>query len=365
MLKKAAALLLVFVSVSPWVGCGKLASAYVYASVPTSSQIAVYREDPNSGVLTALSGSPFPAGPGVYTLVISPSKQYMYGANSQQGNISTFTIASNGLLTESGSRTTVIGTPLYLLMDPSGNYLYVGCDGPSSISVFSIGSGGALTQVGSPLEIGIPPLSMALTPSGSFLYVTGTTSASAPGVVQAFSVTAGVLTPILGSPFSTGKSPQGIAITPNGHFLYIANTVDNTISEFSIDATAGTLTELVGSPIEQSSTYSGPLALLVENSGNYLYVANKASGNLAAYSISNGSNGASGGGLQILPNSPFGAGGNPVILGIDPSGGFLFSGTQGGQVQSFLLNSSSGELVSVQNYTVGSGNPPGSIVVLH
>jgi 6-phosphogluconolactonase len=355
MLKKAAALLLVYASVGTWAGCGKIASGYVYAALPTPSQIAIYREDPNSGVLTALVGSPFPAGPGVQSLLIHPSGQFMYGANSGQSNVSLFTIASNGLLSEQG-RTTVIGTPLYLAMDTAGAYLYVGCVGPNSISVFSINSsGGTLTQVGT-YQIGLPPLNMALTPSAGFLYVTGSTASDLPGVVQAFSVSSGVLTPIQGSPFETGKTPQGLAITPNGNFLYTANFGDGTLSEFSIGSD-GTLTPLEGSPVGE--TYLGPIALLVDNSGQYLYVANKTSGNVAAYSIS------SSGTLLLLSNSPFGAGGNPGVIASDPSGQYLFVGTQASapQVQSFYLYTNSGTLTSVANYN--TGNAPTSIAVLH
>ena len=356
MLKKAAALLLVYACVGTWAGCGNIASDYVYAALPTPSQIAIYREDPNSGVLTPLVGSPFPAGPGVQSLVIHPSGQFMYGANSGQSNVSLFTIASNGLLTEQG-RTSVIGTPLYLAMDTAGAYLYVGCVGPNSnISVFSIGSGGVLSPVGNPTQIGPSPLNMALTPSASFLYVTGSTASDLPGIIQAFSVSSGVLTPLQGSPFETGKTPQGLAITPNGNFLYTANFGDGTISEFSIGSN-GTLTPLEGSPVGE--TYLGPVALLVDNSGQYLYVANKTSGNIAAYSIT------SSGTLALLTNSPFGAGGNPGIIASDPSGQYLFVGTQaaGPQVQSFYLYTSSGTLTSVNNYNVG--NAPTSIVVLH
>lgn len=354
MLKKAAALLLVYAGIGTWAGCGKVANGYVFAALPTPSQIAVYREDPNSGVLTPVSGSPFPAGPGIQSLAIHPSHQYMYAANSGQSNISLFTIASNGILTES-SRTTVTGTPLFVVLDLKGTYLYVGCVGPNSISVFSVGSGGVLTAVGGPAEIGLPPLNMAVAPNGNFLYVTGSTSSNLPGVVQVFSVNAGVLTPILGSPFQTGRTPQGLAITPNGSYLYTANFGDNTISEFSI-GTGGSLTAVEGSPLGE--TYNGPIGLQVDNSGKFLYVANKTSGNIAAYSIGTG------GALLLLPNSPFGAGGNPGLFAVDPSGHYLFVATvvSGPQVQSFFLNASNGTLISVQNYN--TGNAASSIAVL-
>lgn len=368
MLKKAAAMLLVCAGMATWLSCGKTSNGYVYATIPEPSQIVIYREDPASGVLTALPGSPFAGGPGVTWIAVHPSKQFLYTANSGQSDLSLYDIASDGTLNEVTPRTQVVGIPVFLAIDPAGSYLYVACDGPSSVTAFSIapsGTGqGTLTQVGEPYQIGTAPLSMAITPDGNVLYITGTSSSVQPGIVQAFSLNAGVLTPIPGSPFTTGRTPQGMAISPDGSFLYVANFSDNTISEFAIEPSdkslpAGSLTQLEGSPVGE--TYQGPLALLVDNSGKYLYVANKTSGNVAGYSIS------SGGTILVLANSPFGAGGNPSFLAADPSGNFLFVGTQGGnpQVQSFSLSTSTGTLVSVANYGVGSNSSPTSIAVVH
>jgi len=357
MLKKATAMLLVCAGVGAWVSCGSTSNGYVYATIPEPSQIAIYREDPASGVLTALPGSPFAGGPGVISIAVHPSKQFLYTANSGQSNLSLYDIASDGTLNEVTPRTSVTGTPEFLVMDPAGAYLYVGCYGPNSVQTFSIASSGTLSAVGT-YQIGTAPLGVAVTPGGGFLYITGTSSSLQPGIVQAFSLSAGTLAPVQGSPFTTGRTPEGIAISPNGSFLYIANYSDNTISEFSI-GTTGALTGLPESPVGE--TYQGPTSLLVDNTGSYLYVANKGSGNVAAYSIS------SGGTLLVLSNSPFGAGGNPGFLAIDPSGDFLFVGTQGGnpQVQSFTLSTSTGTLVSVANYGVGGSSAPTSIAIIH
>src|SRR5208337_5678967 len=107
MLKKLAALLLVCASAATWTSCGKTSSNYVYAAIPAASEIVVFREDPNSGVLIALSTSPISAGPGVQALAIHPSKKYVYAVNSGENDISQFTVSS-GTLVETGSRTSVL-----------------------------------------------------------------------------------------------------------------------------------------------------------------------------------------------------------------------------------------------------------------
>jgi 6-phosphogluconolactonase len=355
MLKKAAALFLVCVSIATWVGCGSTSSHYLYAAIPGSNEIVVYREDPNSGVLTQLTGSPVTAGQAVQALAIHPSGKYLYTANSGEGDVSLYTISSAGALTEVTPRTVVGVGPTLLALDSAGKFLYVGNSGSFNISVFSIDAGtGALAPVvGTPFPVGVSPINMALSPSGSVLYVTGGGSLGTSGVIQAFTVTQGVPTLVAGSPFATGNSPYGLAIAPSGNVLYTGNNTDNSISEFTINAD-GSLTQLAGSPL--GTQYAGPVALQIDKSGAYMYVANQASSNVTGYSI--GSDGA----LTGLTTSPFGTAANPWSLGTDPGGKYLFVGNQKSPViQSFSLDTSSGTLSSVTSYSVPG--PPTSIVV--
>src|SRR6266568_2121150 len=81
MLKRAAAGLLVCVSMAMWVGCGTTSSHYLYAAIPGSNEIVIYREDPNSGVLTQLAGSPVAAGSAVRSIAMHPSGKFLYAAN--------------------------------------------------------------------------------------------------------------------------------------------------------------------------------------------------------------------------------------------------------------------------------------------
>jgi 6-phosphogluconolactonase len=347
MLKKAAALIVLGVSLVFCLSCGKTANDYVYAAIPASSQIAIYREDPNSGILTQLDDTPIAAGPAVQALALHPSKKFLYAANSAENDISLFTIATDGMLTEVTPRTSIsngtdASTPTMLAMDPGGAYLYVGnAGGTTSISVFSINStSGQLTPIsGSPFAIGISPLNMVLAPGGNILYVTG---GGAPGWIEAWNLSSGVLLspPQLVQP---GTNPYGLAISPNGSYLYTANTGDNSISEFSIGSSG--LTEISGSPIGES--YTAPLALLVDNTSSYLFVANEGSTNLAGYSIG------SGGGITLLASSPFATNAGPDTIASDTAGKYLFVGNQSSPVvQSFGLNTSNGTLEIIQKYAV-------------
>jgi 6-phosphogluconolactonase (cycloisomerase 2 family) len=348
MLKKLAALSLVCAGLATWISCGKTSSHYLYGAIPGSNEILVYREDPNSGVLTQLSFSPVAAGQSVQSLALHPSNSFLYAANAGENDISLFAIASDGSLTEQGQRTPAGTAPTVLAMDASGSYLYVANSGSQNISVFSIASsGGTLTEVsGSPFQVGFVPTNIKLAPSGGVLYVA---VAGSPGYVLAYGINAGVLSPP--AVFVTGTNPYGLAIASSGSYLYTANTGDNSISEFAL--AGGTLTPLAGSPIGQVNL--SPVSLLIDKSGNFLYVANEGSGNVSAYSI--GSDGS----LTLLTNSPFATGSEPSLIASDPSGQYLFVGNQSGAaIQSFSV--ASGTLTSVASYPV-AGTPTSIAIV--
>lgn len=357
MLKKAAALLLIGVSLVSWVSCGKTSNYYLFAAIPTSSQIVVFREDPNSGVLTQLPDSPFSAGADVHSIVIHPSKKFLYAANTFSNDISLFLIEASGAITEHTPRTATGTAPRFLAIDQTGSFLYCGNLGSTDVWVFSIDSStGVLTQIKTATtQLGTSPLNMKLSPKGNALYVTGAGSPGIPGFIEVLGIGSGGIPNSFTLVSNLGANPNGLAINPSGTFLYVANSApDNSISEFAIGSN-GSLTELAGSPIGE--TFTSPVALLVDNSGKYLFVANEGSNNVAGYSIDTD------GGLTILSTSPYGTNSQPSFIASDPSGNYLFVGNQisSAMIQSFYLATSSGDLTNVQSY--GVGNAPTSIAV--
>lgn len=357
MLKKAAALFAICAGLCLFLSCGQTINNYLYAALPAVSEIVAYREDPNSGFLTVLSISPITAGPSVQSLAIHPSRKFLYAANSGENDVSLFDTSLDGVLAEVTPRTLVGTVPTLLVMDPGGKYLYVANSASNNISILSIDAKtGKLAQVkGSPFQVGVSPLNMTLAPSGKFLYITGS---AVPGALLAFSINQPSstctdflcliqLTPV-------GTNPYGLAIaTPGGKgqsYLYAANSSpDNSISEFSIDSKTGKLTPLPGSPIGEA--FSSPTSLLVTSSNNYLYVANEASGNLAAYAID-----AKAGGITLLQNSPFATNPQPIAIASDILGKYLFVGNQGSSasIESFLFEGNSGTLTEVHSNTVAA-----------
>jgi 6-phosphogluconolactonase len=375
MLQKALILVLAVAGIAGCVGC-TTTSHYVYATLPAANELAVYREDPYSGTLTELAGTPYTVGDGAHSVVIHPSGKFLYVANPGQNenDISLFDILSNGYLNEIPPRTNVAingnGTPgggaqpALLVMDPAGNYLYVMNTASDNISVFSIDSStGALTQVPtSPFSLsGLTPLNMVLTPSGDFLYigVAGGQIGTAYGSILGFSVSSGALQ-LLNPPLTSadGVNPNGLVIDPSGTYLYVANTQSTAISIFGIQST-GALKEVQGSPLS-TEPYSDPFALLLDPKGQYLYLANQGSSNVAVYSIDSTT------GLPTALTTStsafaFTTEGSPSFLVEDPNGNYLFVGNEGSSagIQAFGVNS--GNLNPLLTYNVG--NTPSSIAV--
>lgn len=363
MLQKALVLLFVVASIAGGVGCGSTSSHYLYTAVPVENQIIAYREDPNSGVITEIAGSPYSVGEGVNSLVAHPSGKYLYASNPGQGgtvedDISLILVNSDGTITESGrtSLAPYASAPQLLVMDPAGAYLYVMNTGSNNVSVFAISStNGGLTQVpNSPFNVGAQVLTMQLAPSGNFLYVSVAEQSS--GWVAAYSVTAGQLALVDFEP-TNGVNPYSMVINSAGTYLYAANYASNSLSVFAISS-SGTLTLQAGTPLADG--YDGPLSMIFDPSGNYLYVANQTSNNVSVYTINSD-------GLPAALNSStttnaYGTENTPSFLAIDPGGKYLFVANEGGGagIQGFEI--SNGTLTAVTINAIG--NTPKSIAIV-
>jgi 6-phosphogluconolactonase len=198
--------------------------------------------------------------------------------------------------------------------------LFFTTQGDSSIWSYQIVlANGSLNQIIQPLSTGSFPSGIALAPSFTALFVANRAS----DTVTSYSVTnTGVLT--AGSTAKTGTRPTALALDPAGQFLYVANQGSNDVSAFSVSGT--TLTPVKGSPFTTipigTTAATGPSAIVVSLTGNFVYVADNFTQTLSAFSASSGV-------LTPLGTSPYTVGVSPAGLGIVPSGGFLYVANQG------------------------------------
>ena len=265
---------------------------------PTSAtdvcpSISVFAMTPGSTTLTLASGSPF----------------YLSKIPSALSTI-TFTPAS-GTATE------------FLFVTNKEDICSQNCIAPSphndnTVSVYSVSSSGTLTeQPNSPYTVAaVNPLSVLAVntnPAGQnsgglFVYVGNEDSSG--GHINPFQVCTVVgnngctaqdvqnnlMTPLETCtqqcspvpPSSAGKSPVAMVVDPTNNFLYVASEGSSQVFGFKINTTAGTLTAL--SPNPNLPTGSQPVSMAlhptVNNTGQFLYTSNSGSNNISGFTLS-------------------------------------------------------------------------------
>jgi 6-phosphogluconolactonase (cycloisomerase 2 family) len=254
---------------------------YIYTSVAENFTV-----DPKNGALTQIANS----GYGVVAsyIAIDTRGKFLYAADaSNPGNVAGLSIDSS-----TGALTAVPGSPFpignsgnaSLAIDPGAKFLFAGNAG-GGISVFSIDStSGALSPVpGSPFQTIFPgsPDKIIVHPNGKFLYAT----LNGPGetIEASFAVASdGSLSPTPNSWGPDGTLAESAVIDPGGKFLYTALTNDFAIAGYAVDQTSGSLTVL--------GFYSGvdPWDLVVDPSGQFLYVSDLASPGIVTLRIAPG-----------------------------------------------------------------------------
>jgi uncharacterized repeat protein (TIGR01451 family) len=326
--------------------------SFAYVANYNSNDVSAYAINAGSGVLTAVSGSPFAAGTQPTFVTVTPAGKFAYVANGNSNNISAYAIdpTTGVLIGVPGSPFTTGFNPQSVSVDPTGKFAYAVNQGSDTVSAYAINPAtGALTGVsGSPFATGMQPGSMAVAPTGRFAYVANLASQSISG--YAIDPVTGALTPIPGSPFFTGYNPYSVTFDPTGQFLYAANYDSNNVSAYTVNATTGALTAVPGAPFPAGS---GPECVTVDPTGQFAYVANSLSSSISAYTIN-----AATGALAAVPGSPFATGSGPSSVTVDPTGQFVYATP--GNVSAFTINPATGAL-TIAGSPVAAGSGPNSV----
>src|SRR6516162_9452592 len=106
-------------------------------------------------------------------LTASSRAQFAYVANADSGDISAYSIDSNGNLRPVPGSPFTAGIELFSVsVDSMARFAYATDFNGNNIAAYRIGSDGALTPIsGSPFETGMAPISIALDPMAKFAYV--------------------------------------------------------------------------------------------------------------------------------------------------------------------------------------------------
>jgi 6-phosphogluconolactonase (cycloisomerase 2 family) len=250
----------------------------------------------NSGAPQAVATALVPSA-----IVVDPSGQWLiafqssgstggtttanvFAIDSSTGALSNPTTGAEQVAIDTGSVGQVVFNPASTL-NAVGTVLYVtlgahtgatGTSGGVDILGFDP-STGALQLNGNlpPVDSAGAAAGVAIHPAGTYLFVTETgnitgTTGGGNGVRSLQIVSGGQLSlPEIGA-YQTGQGAGAVLVDATGAYLYVANRADSTISAFSISSTAGTLAQ-IGTAV--SSVGSTPVAMVEDNSKTYIGVA--------------------------------------------------------------------------------------------
>lgn len=313
--------------------------------------ISGYTISPATGALAPLAGSQFTAAGVISSLAITRDRQFLYAADSAQGVIWAFQIDVSGALVpvpNSPFFTPTTSSPISVVAHPTADFLFMTDVDTGEITTFTIGSDGSLAAIAPTTLIGRVPLLTTISPDGRFFYQ-GVRLASA-ATIAGFSVeSSGTLSALPGGPVATGFRPSMLTVDPSGRFLYAAipsSTLGTSTSVFgyAIDPIAGTLTPITNSPF---SAGESPVSAAADASGRFLYVVNNAD-SAGGNSVSGFSIDASTGALSNIPGTPFSAAASPLSLAVEPGAQFAYVGfALSPKVRAFAIDQQTGALTEI------------------
>jgi 6-phosphogluconolactonase (cycloisomerase 2 family) len=312
------------------------------------ASISSFRVEPLTGQPTEVPGSPFPAGPAMQGIALSPNGNYLYASGQS--------VFDYRVDTKTGALTQIASYPLgtnvgRLILTPNGKFIYAMGDGIFAFSVNAID--GTLIQIpGSPFYPAIAFAGGAVTPDSRYLY----TPTLIPDGVNAYEIQPdGTLFFVPGSPYYDPNSPTDSALDPSGKYLYIAN-YGGGISGFAVNPADGTLTTLPNSPY--STGGNAPNSIAATPDGRAIIVDNQAEGTTASLRIQND-------GSLSLVGSPQPAGSDPGGVTVDPTNEFVYtSATTSSNVSAYRLDPKSLALQIVPGAQWATGTDPYAMTIL-
>ena len=268
---------------------------------------------------------------GTTCLTVDPSGRWIYMPNFDQNLISQFTVNSEtGLPVAMTTPSVATGNaPQCLVTDQLSRWAYIPNRGSNTISQYSINStSGELSPLPVPTVLtGSSPTSVVIHPTKPWLYVVNLVS----NTVEQFTINTST-GELSSSPTSSINDQghvatasginQGMVMDSTGTFLYVSLYLKDEIAQFSISQTTGHLTALTPAPAD-----AGPQGIVMHPSGNWLYVASGYYGTVQPFTINSG---------LLTPLTSIAAIA-PFTLAVDPTGQYLFAGTN-----YFNINSTTG-----------------------
>ncbi len=314
--------------------------------------IYLYKMDPASGALSAVSSTK--AGKNPSFLTLHPNGRFLYSVNEiTQGGISAFARdPQTGALTFLNQQSSHGKDPCFITVDKTGAYVLTANYSSGTLAVLPIQSDGKLGPASDVIQhvgTGTDPQRQEGPHAHSINMDAGNRFAIAADLgldkllVYQLDLKQGKL--IANQPPFTkvegGAGPRHLAFHPNGKYAYVINELNATLDAFSYDAQKGTLTELqsLSTLPPDYKEWNGCADVHVTPSGKFVYGSNRGHNSIVAYAVDQAT-----GKLTYLGNTPT-QGKTPRNFAIDPTGAFLFAANQDSStIVTFRIDAQTGAL---------------------
>ena len=278
--------------------------------------------------------------------LVSPLGHTVYVTNASRDELVAYSATTTGsgpaLIASARTRPLPQGVAgLVATVGIAPQRLYVVEQAPNMIAGYAVAANGALSGPVTSQDGGNGPSAGTIAPDGATFYASDWSSGGT-GTVTVLPVDSqGQLSP--GSSVAAGQSPMGIAVDPSGRYLYVANSCyentgggncPGTISSYSLSGAAPAA--LGTSPTDTSGLY--PMLLTVDPTGQYLYVAQYASGSVQGFAIDQDTG-------ALTPANTIPAGSNPWTVISGPAGRHLY-----------VTNNHAGSPTSISIYRIDAAN---------
>jgi len=322
----------------------------------------------NQGVFNPGDPNPPPPQPPIPDSGVVPS---IYG----------YTVNSDGSLTSTGDLTTTAPPPPSPPCDlpppnPTSQGAFLRCDQAVAMTRDTAGKFlFVVTQGNQNLPQLYPPNQLSLPPQ---LYIFSTQPGSTKVTLVGQTVLTRIPTSVSSSITVSVPDPNNPSVTLTGPLLYVAsnkdlspNHIDSTVSEYIVDQSSGTATEMTGSPYVTTPGIAPSSVLAVDTNppgantgGLFVYVTNQTTNNVSVFQVcivqdANCTLQNVQDATMTAVGSPVSVGQAPIALVADPTNNFLYVACETtNQVYAFRIGTATGKLSGLNPQFLGTGSSP-------
>lgn len=334
-------------AILPEVATATTKSSYAYVSTSDADEVAVFSLDPQSGSLASIV-DPLPSTGQRQDLAVHPSLEWVFATLANDGVVEVLSVNTHsGALVPHGLPVPTAADPIAVACDPSGERLHVLSAASATLETFGFQPAtGTLTSLAS---LALPPAPSAVTidPTGRFLYV----ARRGFDRIEVLSTDPFTAQLTHTSSLALAGEPSALAVLPNGRYLLAASGADDVVTLCELSELDGSLNPIATRPVGTL-----PISIASDPFGRFLYVGSRDTATVGDISI-----------LRFDPNALLtgylsgvgtaSAGQNPVAVRVDASGSYVYVAAETSRdVTRFSIERSTGLLQ--QPEAIGMGATP-------